>query len=193
MFHVHCIAISVFEHQRRKAFLHRIRGLLILRPQCLLWNVLKSEARPSDCFKPFHHFKWAERFRSSKLDCLPHRHRVAKGHCAHLGNISKGHPTYRVCARSIDPRCSLRVIKTQGRTEPHFHEPTRFDDRKIHVRDCLLYFALGVPKRRGQARCLAKRYENKTFYICRFGRVHKIHLPGRVHGLNRISRLTRKG
>src|SRR5260370_147416 len=143
-----------------KALLHRIRRALKLRGQRLLGDMLQPEWPAADFFEAGHYLERAERFRSAKFDRPPLGRRMSKGNRAHFGDIAERNPTDWARSRSVDASRCVRVIESQGRAQPHFHEPARLDHGKVQARDSVLDLFLGIAQRERYG-WSAKRNEKK--------------------------------
>src|SRR5580700_2590563 len=111
--------------------------------------MLEFERSPADSFEASHHLEWAERFGSAKLDRHTLSGRMSKRDSAHFSNVPVRNPTDRRRAGAIDASSCIRVIESQRRTQPDFHEPTRLNSGKVQGRDRLLYRLLRLAERRG--------------------------------------------
>src|ERR1035437_9566243 len=127
------------------------------------------------------------------LDRPPLGRRMSKGDRANFGDIAERNPTEWARSRSVDASHCVRIIESQGRAEPHFHQPARLNDSKVQARDCVLDLLLGIAQRERYAWWPAKRNEKKPSYVGILRCIHEVQLSGCINRFNRVSRLPCQG
>lgn len=147
--------------------------------------MFQSKFSAADLLKTGHHFKCAQRLGSTELDEFSCRRGISETDRAHLCDIVIRNPTGGARSCPVDPSARIRVVESQSRAEPNFHEPTRLNHREIEVPESILYLLLGIAQRKRDF-WTPKGNQDGPSHVGVFGRVHQVQRSGDVDGFNRV-------